>query len=108
MKVTLLSPITLYKEYINIVEQKGEQIVLKDSFLKEHKYVFWNIILYFKIMKLPIFMMDLDYSKLKVNANVSQIKKYLPTDKKSSTASSTSILNLGQISQNHRLPPSVQ
>jgi hypothetical protein len=24
MKVTLLSPITLYKEYINIVEQKGE------------------------------------------------------------------------------------
>ena len=108
MKVTLLSPITLYKEYINIVEQKGEQIVLKEQFLKEHKFVFWNMILYFKIMKLPIFMLDLDYSKLKVNASVSQIKKYLPSDKKSSTG--TGILNLGQLTSNRPalLPPSVQ
>lgn len=107
MKVTLLSPITLYKEYINIVEQKGEQIVLKEAFLKEHKFVFWNIILYFKIMKLPIFMLDLDYSRLKVNADISQIKKYLPSDKKSSTG--TNILNLGQIAARpNLLPPSQQ
>jgi hypothetical protein len=90
------------------VEQKGEQIVLKEQFLKEHKFVFWNMILYFKIMKLPIFMLDLDYSKLKVNASVSQIKKYLPSDKKSSTGSG--ILNLGQLTSNRPalLPPSVQ
>lgn len=70
MTITLLSPVTLYKEYINIVEQKGEQIVLKENFLREHKFVFWNIVLYFKIMKLPLFMLDLDYSVLKVRANV--------------------------------------
>lgn len=58
----MLSPITLYKEYINLIENKGEQIVLKENFLRESKTVFWNIILYFKIMKLPIFMLDLDYS----------------------------------------------
>lgn len=62
VKVTLLSPIILYKEYINLVEKKGEQIVLRESFLKDHKTVFWNVILYFKLMKLPIFMLDLDYS----------------------------------------------
>ena len=66
------------------------------------------MILYFKIMKLPIFMLDLDYSKLKVNASVSQIKKYLPSDKKSSTGSG--ILNLGQLTSNRpaMIPPSVQ
>lgn len=62
VSVTLLSPITLYKEYINLVEHKGEQIVLRETFLKEHKTVFWNVILFFKMMKLPIFMLDLDYS----------------------------------------------
>ncbi len=37
MSISLLSPVTLYKEYINIVELKGEQIVLKENFLREHK-----------------------------------------------------------------------
>jgi hypothetical protein len=45
MKMILLSFITLYNEYINIVEEKGDQIVLKEEFLKEHKFVFWNKIL---------------------------------------------------------------
>ena len=78
LSVQLLSPVILYKEYINLVEHKGEQIVLKESFLKEHRTVFWNIILYFKIFKLPVFMLDLDYSPLHITVNVSQIKKHLP------------------------------
>ena len=56
-------------------------------------------------------MLDLDYSKLKVNANVSQIKKYLPSDKKGNHSSTSGILNLGQITQNNRpalIPPSIQ
>ena len=35
---------------------------MTDNFIQEHKIVFWNIILYFKILNLPIFMLDLDYS----------------------------------------------
>jgi hypothetical protein len=66
--------------------------VLKESFLKEHRTVFWNIILYFRIMKLPVFMLDLDYSPVQVKAQVTQIKKYLPNDKKL-----TSIMGLSQI-----------
>ena len=71
VSIQLLSPVTLYKEYINIVEHKGEQVVLRESFLREHKTVFWNIILYFKIMKLPFFMLDLDYSQLHIRVHVS-------------------------------------
>ncbi len=57
--------------------------MLKDTFLKEHRLVFWNIVLYFRIMKLPVFMLDLDYSPVQVKAQVSQIKKFLPSmDKK--------------------------
>lgn len=56
--------------------------MLRESFLKEHKTVFWNVILYFKMLKLPIFMLDLDYSQLHIKVNVSQIKKYLPSEKK--------------------------
>jgi len=67
----MLSPVTLYKEYINIVEQKGEQIIFKEGFLREHKTVFWNMILYFKIMKLPTFMLDLDYTQLHTKVHVS-------------------------------------
>ncbi len=53
------------------MEQKGENIVLRESFLKEHKTVFWNLILFFKIMKLPIFMLDLDYASLHTKVHVS-------------------------------------
>jgi hypothetical protein len=74
--IQLLSPVVLYKEYINLVEHK------KESFLKDHKTVFWNIILYFKILKLPVFMLDLDYSPLHIKVNVSQIKKHLPQETK--------------------------
>jgi hypothetical protein len=93
-RVQLLSPVTLYKEYINIVEQKGEQIVLKEAFLKEHTFCFWNIILYFKIMKLPIFMLDLDYSQLRIKSHVSMIKRFLPLEKSSK---SKNIIGLSMI-----------
>ena len=35
---------------------------MSETFIQNHKIVFWNIILYFKILNLPIFMLDLDYS----------------------------------------------
>ena len=30
--------------------------------LKSHKIVFWNLIVYFKVMKLPVFLLNLDFS----------------------------------------------
>jgi len=57
-----LPPVSLYKEFINIISKEGDQILLRDEFIKNHKIVFWNIILYFKILKVPNFMLDLDFS----------------------------------------------
>lgn len=31
---------------------------MSQSFISEHSVVFWNLILYFKIMKLPCFILD--------------------------------------------------
>jgi hypothetical protein len=58
----MLPPVCLYKEFINIVSKESDQILMTDDFISKHKMVFWNIILYFKILKLPYFMVDLDYS----------------------------------------------
>jgi len=35
---------------------------MNDKFINNHKIVFWNIVLYFKLLRLPFFMLDLDYS----------------------------------------------
>lgn len=83
ISIQMLSPVTLYKEYVNMIEHKGDQTVLKENFLKEHSTLFWNIVLYFKILKLPIFIIDLDFLEQHIKVHVSQIKKFLPLDKKS-------------------------
>jgi NAD-dependent SIR2 family protein deacetylase len=60
--ISLLPPVTLYKEFFNIITKKGDQIVMSESFIVDHHLVFWNTVLYFKVLKLPIFMLDLDYT----------------------------------------------
>lgn len=54
---------------------------MHEDFIGNHKIVFWNIILYFKILKLPNFMIDLDYSAFHQKVHCSQIKKFLPHEK---------------------------
>jgi len=79
--ITLLPPVTLYKEFINIISENGDHILMQDTFIKNHKIVFWNIVLYLKILKLPYFMLDLDYSSNHQKVHCSQIKKFLPYEK---------------------------
>lgn len=66
--------------------------------MKEHSTIFWNIVLYFKILKLPLFFIDLDFSEQHIKVHVSQIKKFLPLDKKShlSTYGSSTKIKLDQ------------
>ena len=47
-------------------------------FMTENSVVFWNLLVYFRIMKLPIFILDQDYSAKHARVQVSWIKKYLP------------------------------
>ena len=82
--ISLLPPITLYKEFFNILMKEGDQILMNENLISNHKITFWNIILYFKILKLPVFMLDLDYSPHHQRVHCSQIKKFLPIEKKMS------------------------
>ena len=77
----MLPPVTLYKEFYNILQKNGDEILMSDEFINNHKIIFWNIILYFKILKLPIFMLDLDYTPYHQKVHCSQIKKFLPIEK---------------------------
>jgi len=61
--VPLLSPVVLYKEFLNTLNKEGPGILSSEQFVTDHSVVFWNMILYFKIMKLPCFILDLDHTQ---------------------------------------------
>ena len=63
--MTVLSPIILKKEIINLIMNKSVDIFFKPEFYLLHRVIFWNLVYYFKIIKLPIFMLELQYSKEK-------------------------------------------
>ena len=79
LTMQLLPPAALYKEFINTLSKKGDAVLTQEAFLNDHSVVFWNLILYFRIMKLPVFFLDQDYSSKHQKVQVSWIKKYLPS-----------------------------
>ena len=85
----LLSPGSLYKEFINTLSKKGDSVLTSEAFITDHSVVFWNLMIYFKIMKLPAFFLDQDYSAKHARVQVSWIKKYLPSKVLSAASSSS-------------------
>jgi hypothetical protein len=78
LTLQLLPPAALYKEFLNTLSKKGDRILTQHAFLQDHSVVFWNMVVYFKILKLPHFVLDQDYSLKHVRVQVSWINKYLP------------------------------
>ena len=58
LTMQLLPPVALYKEFINTLAKSGDAVFTQETFLNDHSVVFWNLILYFRIMKLPSFFLD--------------------------------------------------
>jgi len=54
---------------------------MSESFHSDHSIVFWNMIFYFKLLKLPHFILDLDYTPSHQKSHCLNIKQYLPLDK---------------------------
>lgn len=52
-QIQWLPPSCLLKEFTNCISQKGEEVLVKDEFRKDHEMIFWNLVFYFKLMKLP-------------------------------------------------------
>jgi len=84
----LLPPCALYKEFINTLAKRGDAILTQDAFIVQHSVVFWNLLVYFRIMKLPVFFLDQDFSAKHARVQVSWIKKYLPSKVIMSSSSS--------------------
>jgi len=96
-----LSPIIVYKEFTTVIKSESPEVVLKEVFLKEHAILFWNMFLYFKIMKLPFFILDQDFTPKHVAVQVSWINKYLPlekTKKRGSGLDSSKLMKLAEAS----------
>jgi hypothetical protein len=57
--INLLSPVVLLKEVDNLIKNQGEKyFFLSDYYLhKDHKHIFWNMVYYFKLLQLPLFVM---------------------------------------------------
>ena len=54
---------------------------MSDTFHSDHSIVFWNMVFYFKLLKLPHFILDLDYTPTHMKNHCTNIKKYLPLEK---------------------------
>lgn len=103
LSMHLLPPVALYKEFINTLAKKGDRVLTEEAFLNDHSVVFWNLMIYFKIMKLPVFILDQDYSAKHARVQVSWIKKYLPSKVLSTTASSNKQVSRSSFGSKTRL-----
>ena len=56
--MNLLSPVVLLKEVDNLIKNRGEKYFFSPFYIhKEQKHIFWNIVYYFKILQLPLYVM---------------------------------------------------
>jgi len=57
--VNLLSPVVLLKEVDNLIKNQGEKYFFISEWYKhkEHKQIFWNVVYYFNVLKLPTFVL---------------------------------------------------
>ena len=96
MEVQWLPPSCLLKEYTNWVSQRGENIILKEDFRIDHKTIFWNLIFYFKLLKLPCFFLDNYYNPAHTFRQTENLEPYIPIDIKKKGSSKTSKLTLSK------------
>ena len=65
--------------------------------------LFWNMLLYFKMMRLPFWILDQDFTENHIKVQTSWINKYLPWDKKPSKTTgldSSKLMRLAEGSPN--------
>jgi len=55
-KIPLISPIDIIKEILFMISKQKEAILFSYEFYLSQKTLFWNLIFFFKILKLPLFI----------------------------------------------------
>jgi len=62
-KVEVVSPPIVRKELENLIYSSGEDILLEGNFPNKHSILFWNVCLYFDLVKLPKFFVNPFFSQ---------------------------------------------
>lgn len=89
IEIQWLPPSCLLKEFTNCISQRGESILLKEDFRKDHKTLYWNLVFYFKLLKLPTFFLDQYYNPAHIFRQAEHLEPYTAVEKQKrmSTAS---------------------
>jgi len=65
--IHFLSPLIVKKEVENLLRIKGPQIFSSENFETDHKIIFWNLYLYFNLIKAPVFLFESDLSQSQIS-----------------------------------------
>jgi len=73
--INLLSPVVLLKEVDNLIKNKSEKYFFLNEYYmhKDHKQIFWNIVYYFKVLQLPLFVMTAVRNEAKLNHIIDEL-----------------------------------
>ena len=73
--VGMLSPVVLLKEVDNLIKNKGEKYFFISEWYKhrEHKQIFWNIVYYFNVLKLPTFVLTYIKNEIVINGILDEL-----------------------------------
>ena len=84
--VQWLSPAVLQKEFYNLIKKEGETGFFAKKFADSSRALFWNLIYYFKMMRLPYFFVVPYLRKDYVASVVAGLDAFLPAEKPRSNA----------------------
>ena len=87
------------KEFTNCISQKGENVIVKEDFRKDHKTIYWNLIFYFKLLKLPCFFLDHYYNASHVYRQSESLDPYMPVENRKKGSSKQQKLSLEALSK---------
>lgn len=99
--VNLLSPIVLLKEVDNLIKNKGEKYFFISEWYKhkDHKQIFWNIVYYFTVLRLPTFVLTYLKEDYLIDEILEDLEKYrnLINSNKKNTSSFVGLSNSNNI-----------
>ena len=79
----LLNPFVLLKEVDNLIRLHGEKYFFLSNYHinKDYKHIFWNIVFYFNVLKLPCFVLHINKNQSKNSKIVEELENSRQTHK---------------------------
>jgi hypothetical protein len=81
--VNLISPAVLLKEVDNLIRNNGDKYFYTSEYFrhKDHKQIFWNIVFYFQLLKLPRFVLYILRDEAKITKLIDHLDELEASNK---------------------------